>query len=321
MKRASTIFGLIGILIVGCAGKNNMEAKIVSRIDLVGIPSASGIEFLHGHYYVIGDNSPSLYLLDSSFHLEKSIPVSTKDVLEDGVVPKATKKDLEAMCGYSDGNDSVILILGSGSKSPVRDHAKLIRFQGDVPIVEEYDLFSFYMHVKERSKLSDDAFNIEAAAVLDDRLYLFNRGENKIIDCSLPKFMEHLKGEIDADEVKIKVTKIDLPLIKGIEAGFSGACTDSQNDRILFTASVENTANWIDDGQVLGSFIGVLDPDKLSDHITPTAIEIKEDGNILPIKVESIAIYESNEGSVKCVLVTDSDGGVSELLDVTISFR
>ncbi len=47
-----------------------------------------------------------------------------------------------------------------------------------------------------------------------------------------------------------------LPQIDGKEARISGVCTidDSQ---LLFSASVEDTPDWIKDGSILGSFVGI----------------------------------------------------------------
>ncbi|MFN6014512.1 MAG: DUF6929 family protein, partial [Flavobacteriales bacterium] len=312
MKSFATILFFVNLLLTGCNQQRTMEIKVIDRSYLTGIPSASGIELLNDHYYVIGDNSPFLFELGLNLQIEQRYQIASVDSLENDVIPKSRKKDLEAMCGFIDKVDTVILLLGSGSKSPIRDHAKLIRLKNGVHEIKEYDLFSFYLHAKEEAKLNDETFNLEAAAVLDDRLYLFNRGDNKIIECSLAKFMKYLNGEKDANDIKLKVTKADLPSIKGIEAGFSGAATDQENGRILFTASVENTDNWIDDGQVLGSFIGVIEPEAMSDHYKPLSAEITENGKVLPVKVESIAISSADAGSARCILVTDSDGGESE---------
>ena len=298
-----------------------MHIKVIDRSDLKGIPSASGIELLNDHYYVIGDNSPWMFELGLNLHLEKRYQISSVDSLENEVIPKSRKKDLEAMCGFIDEGDTVMLLLGSGSKSPIRDHAKLIRLKNGVPAIKEYDIFSFYRHVKEEAKLDDETFNLEAAAVLDGRLYLFNRGNNKIIECSLAKFMKYLNGETEASDIKLKVTKVELPSIQGIEAGFSGAATDHENGRIFFTASVENTVNWIDDGQVLGSFIGVIEPESMSKHYKTLAVELTENEKLLPVKVESIAISSVDAGSARCILVTDSDGGESEVIRIDLSIH
>lgn len=321
MKRFATVLFLTNLLLTGCNQQHTMEIKVIDRTDLKGIPSASGIELLNGHYYVIGDNSPWLFELGPNFQIEQRYQISSVDSLENEVIPKSRKKDLEAMCGFIYEGDTVILLLGSGSKSPIRDHAKLIRLKNGVPVIKEYDFFSFYLHAKEKGKLDDESFNLEAAAVLDNRLYLFNRGDNKVIECSLAKFMKFLNGETEANDIKLKVSKVDLPTINGIEAGFSGAATDVENGRILFTASVENTANWIDDGQVLGSFIGVIQPESLIDHYQPMATEITENEKVLPVKVESIAISSVDAGLTRCILVTDSDGGESELIRIDLSIH
>jgi hypothetical protein len=236
--------------------------------------------------------------------------------LVDGVLVKAEKHDSEAMISYEENGENLLLILGSGSKEN-RKKAKLIN-AGNGELIETYDLTDFYKLVMEEAKLDEEDLNIEAAAVLDNKFYIFNRGKNRMISLKLTKFIDFLKG--DLNELNMKSYSIDLPRLDGIQSGFSGATADPEFDRIIFTASVENTADWVDDGEVLGSYFGVIDLSEVHHHYVPNCSLVEKDAVTLHVKVESVALTSSAEHKITCVLVTDSDGGSSELLEVEVEF-
>ena len=124
---------------------------------------------------------------------------------------------------------------------------------------------------------------------------------------------------------KINRQKVTLPSINGIFSGFSGACFAStppisKHDRtILWTSSVEDTKNAIDDGSVLGSFLGTYDLD--NHQIKSIIIENPVTDEIFMGKVEGVCVVDwSNDLSPKHVIaVTDADGGCSEMLFIEIS--
>ncbi len=285
-------------------------------MELKSIPSASGIEHGDGFYWVIGDNSPYLFQLDQNFNLLEKVNIKKLDHAIDGVIPKLKKVDLEAMLSMKWKQDSVLFLFGSGSKLPERAAGWKINMHNP-SIQERIDLLSFYELLMEETKLKENDFNIEAAVELDGKIYLMNRGKNKLISLRSDHFIEFIEGQ--RDDLKIKTHNIDLPKVDGIEAGFSGATVDVTEKRIIFTASVENTSDWINDGQVLGSFIGIIDIEELENHYHPSTILIAKNGETLILKVESIALKNQHENSYDCILVTDSDGGKSELLELTIN--
>jgi hypothetical protein len=290
-----------------------MKALVQKRITLDKIPSASGIEYLNDKFFVIGDNSPWLFELDADFQLERQYEIFSTEDLENNVIPKPKKHDYEAMTAIKWSGDSALFLFGSGSKSPERNSGLLIRFDMQFNLVN-YDLTNLYKQIKEKAKLKDEELNLEAAALLNETVYLFNRGENKLISFKqgdLEEFVTGIKSSI-----KIKVTTIELPEINGVKAGFSGATADPKNNRLVFTASVENTDNWIDDGAVLGSFIGIIEIEKLHPHYKPKSCLISDKENTLELKVESIELLSNENKEFKCVV--DSDGGNSELLQLEI---
>lgn len=294
-----------------------MKISAIKRLELNGIPSASGIEHGNGFYWIIGDNSPYLFQLDQNFSLLEKVNIKKLDHAIDGIIPKLKKADLEAMLSMKWKKDSVLFLFGSGSKLPERAAGWKINMQNP-SIQERIDLLSFYELLMDETKLKENDFNIEAAVELDGKIYLLNRGKNKLISLRTDHFIEFIEGQ--RDELKIKSYNIDLPKVDGIEAGFSGAAVDAANKRIIFTASVENTSDWINDGEVLGSFIGIIELDELENHYHPATVLIAENEETLILKVESIALKKQDLNSYDCILVTDSDGGKSELLELTIKF-
>lgn len=309
---------ILGIFILSaCNSGNNMTIKITDRFSLDQIPSASGIEYLDSKYWIIGDNSPWLYEVDDKLSVLKKHVIFSVESIENGVIPKKVKHDFEAMTSMVWDGDSVLFIFGSGSKAPHRNQGLLVRLVDPVKLTK-FDLSNFYELILEKAKLKEDELNIEAAAVMDEKLYLFNRGKNKLIIVKIKDFQNYILGK--KDEIKIKVQTIDLPQVDGIQAGFSGATADEKHHRLLFTASVENTSNWVDDGAVLGSFVGVIDVAKLHYHYVPKCELLTEGENTLPLKAESISVKFAEKKHVKCLLVTDSDGGESEALEIDLTF-
>jgi hypothetical protein len=302
-------------ILTACNSEKDMKLSIIDRMMLDQIPSASGIEHLNGHFWVIGDNSPWLFELTEQFIVVNRYKIFSTDSLENNVIPKKRKHDFEAMTGMIWEGDSALFIFGSGSKAPDRNSGKLIQL-GSKLKETKFDLTEFYSWIKEEAKLNDEDLNIEAAAVLGKKLYLFNRGKNNLLVMDKEDFYHYLTGE--KQHFKIKSYTIDLPNIEGTESGFSGATADEENNRLIFTASVENTANWIADGAVLGSFVGTIDVDKLHNHYVPTYEQIKQNNEDLLIKVESITIRSATQDQLDCILVTDSDGGNSELIEITL---
>jgi hypothetical protein len=309
------IVGLI--LFTSCDSEKKMKITIESTILLKQIPSASGIEFIDDKFWVVGDNSPWLFELNQDFFIQNKYPIFSLNEVRNNILPKNKKHDFEASTSIIWQNDSALFVFGSGSKLEQRNYGRLIQF-GLEPSVTEFDLIDFYSLIKEKAKLDEDEFNLEAAAVLEDKLYLFNRGNNKIISMKINDFIEFIKKE--NNNLKLKVNNIDLPSIEGVQAGFSGATTDVLNGNLIFTASVENTSDWVKDGAVLGSYIGVIEIDKLQDHYIPLYSLLSKNGEPALLKVESIAVVSSENKTLNCVMVTDSDGGNSELLNITIEY-
>lgn len=295
-----------------------MKCEVTSIVELTEVPSASGIEHVGDEYFVVGDNSSWLYVLDRSFNMSSKFSLGTYAADERGVITKSKKHDFEAMTEINWNGENYLFIFGSGSKQPYRFEGKVIDLR-EKNTVRTFSLQKLYDHIRDEAKLEPSELNIEAAAEVNGKLYLLNRGKNKLIVMNVEHFMEFIHQK--SAKLKLKVYSIDLPEINDIRAGFSGAAGDQEHNRIVFTASVEDTDDWVQDGEILGSYLGVIDLENIQQHYRPETVQLVGKDKREKFKVESITIVESQGDKMNCVLVTDNDGLNSELLTISIDFH
>jgi hypothetical protein len=299
-------FALLLLIITGCSPKK-MHLTITDTLLLENVPSGSGLQKWGAHYYIVGDDAPFLFCLDSTFKVTSKIPLSDTASFSAGRIQKSEKPDFESL-ELIDGKE--IVVFGSGSKSPQRDLFVRVLL-GDSPQVEQYALTAFYNHLKGLPLFKGAELNIEATAYHNNQLFLFNRGKNLIIQLEYSAFLNYLKGASPLPQLSVKA--FSLPTIRGIEAGFSGATIGNTGSKIIFTATVEATGNAYDDGEILGSFVGLLDltNGEVADTFEYTPIPIT--GTAL--KVESVTVVaEGTSGETSLVFVTDDDRGNSIIL-------
>ena len=285
-----------------------MQFHLLHTNSLSTIPSASGIEIVGNDIYVMGDDSPWLFRLDKKFEVKEKIPIGNVSAAVKGKTAKEQKPDLEAMIVY--GNE--LLLLGSGSRSPQRD--VLLSVDLISKKVRRYPLAEFYDALCAAAGFSRRDLNIEAAALIGERLFLFNRGKNRIAILDVQEFLTHVQHKGPLPEMEI--VPVTLPLISGMQAGFSGACSTPDGSHLVFCASAENTSNWIDDGEILGSFIGAFSPAEIRDSFRPACVRITgENAETLSVKVESVAVQSASARKLSMLLVTDNDRSGSELIE------
>lgn len=290
-----------------------MEIQITNHRKLLNIPSGSGIVKSHTHYYIIGDDSPLLFKLNEEFETVSTIQLINSDHVVGNRIIKAEKPDFESL--ELIGDDELVAF-GSGSKSPQRNVFLHILLKDPLKI-EQYDLTEFYDGLRNLKIMQNSELNIEGVAFNDHYLFLFNRKKNIIFKFNFSAFINYVKKK--APFPKFEIQEFTLPKINGIEAGFSGATVLRKNSKIIFTASVEDTTNAYDDGEILGSFIGMIDIDS---NAIPTNFEYCAIPNINEVfKVESVTVVkEVSKGKTNLVLITDDDLGNSILLESTIKW-
>jgi hypothetical protein len=293
---------------------SSYEASVTDNIPLRDIPSASGIEMHGNNFYVAGDDSPYLFQLNSEFQTTGTIKIYSEKKLQDGRIPKKYKPDFESIAIAPWGKDNDLLIFGSGSASKTRNSMIRIDFDEDKYEVKSYSLKKFYSYLAEKFDEHGN-LNIEGAAFWNKHLILLNRTDNTLFKIDYDDFVNYIKKK-DKDKPGIKAIKYELPAFNGITARFSGACLLPDENMLVFTASVENTPNWMNDGKILGSYIGILDLDQ-TENTKPVCVLIEQNGNPFPYKVESLFVSEKNENSIKLIGVTDNDDGGSQIIALT----
>ena len=290
-----------------------MTATIFSENVISGLPSASGVEILGPTAFIIGDDSPYLYRLDA-VTLTPLEPVRLFDTkhFDDGRISKKRKPDLECMVAltWPDGRAG-LLLLGSGSR-PTRDRAWFVPTDGAVPgLPEVVDLTVLYNHLRTYLP-AGVSLNLEAAATTTTELLLFQRTVGRadaalLFVLPLETVLRLLAGEAGASVPVPHQLVFQLPLIDGCAAGFSGATF--VDGRLFVSASVENTSDAVLDGEVLGSFVGMVD------MVAQTAIFARlvwADGRAYVGKVEGLAMRKLlGAGRWELLLVTDDDVGGS----------
>ncbi|WP_116545109.1 DUF6929 family protein [Pontibacter virosus] len=312
-----------------------MKATITQTLHYDNVPSASGLELLGDHYYVVGDDSPYLYRLDKNFRLESQEAIFDTTGFGSGRIAKDEKVDLEGLTLLQHQGKPYLLMMGSGS-APARRKAYLYNICGD-DICREgagghgaktVDLDQLYQQLEqEADTLGGSLLNIEGVAAGHGKLYLLQRaigtGQNVLISYRLSEFIPFLLGETDAQLPQPELSYFRLPGLKDLQAGFSGAYV--YDDKLFFTASLENTSDAYADGEVLGSYIGYIPFTWVGKQDTlqiPTTPILQADGNPYTGKAESLVVQKrEGKGRYKLVVVSDDDQGGSELFEVMLSME
>ena len=294
-----------------------MTAIIHSEIILPGLSSASGIEIIGTTAYVIGDDSPYLYQLDAATLASIGrVPLFDAAGFATGRIPKPEKPDLECLVAltWPDGRPG-LLLLGSGSL-PTRARGWFVPTESP-QVPEAVDLTALYDALRAQLPIGV-VLNLEAAATTATELLLFQRTVGRadaalLFVLPLVAVLDFLQGNAPVPAAHQLV--FELPLIDGCPAGFSGATF--VDGRLFVSASVENTADAVLDGEVLGSFVGVLDVLAGTANFARLAWA---DGRAYLGKVEGLAVRRHlAPGRFALVLVTDDDAGGSTAAVAEIS--
>ncbi|MFN0049769.1 MAG: DUF6929 family protein [Cytophagales bacterium] len=293
-----------------------MEATICKHTFLPDIPSASGIEIVNDQIYVIGDDSNFLYILDRDFSIVNQVNLYEANNKIGQKIAKKHKYDLEAITAFDYENELQILVLGSGSNQK-REVGFILKLNFEVIDVSTY-ISNIYNELG-KALLDANVLNIEGLAADENSIYILHRGNisknNILFEIDKSEFIGYLLNS-QMQLPSIKMNAFSLPSINGILAGFSGCCVVPNTKILLFCAAVENTDNEINDGEILGCFVGMID---LSNRLDIKITNIKfEDGFLYKGKLESIAILKSDEKHVYALGVSDMDGGISELVEIEI---
>lgn len=313
----------MAVLFAGFAwGQNNdqLKATVIKSHTLKNVPSASGIEHRKDMHYVIGDDSPWLFELDSNLNITRSILIHSNQIVEKGRIAKADKPDYESIVSFKWGKDKEFLIFGSGSDKNRNDLVR-VNIGGSGYSVKTLSLNDFYSEIRLQGGIAEADFNIEGAASWAEFLILMNRGTNQLILIDETQFVDYLKTQKDGKKpkpFKARFFNYNLPIEGGVQARFSGGTKVSSEDVLIFTASLENTTDWIADGAILGSYIGLIDLNKLT-NADVASVKVMQNGMAYKGKIESVDCIDVSKSKLKLTAVTDNDEGDSEFVEIELN--
>ena len=295
--------------------KKELSATVIKTTTLSAVPSGSALEMVNDRVYIISDDARYIYqFVEETSLLRDSIRlVHLAD--KDGRISKPLKPDYEGAISAKVLGKDCLIAFGSGSLRPQRDSALLVSV--DTGFQKVVALEALYAAMRKEAGISDKDFNIEAAALYENRLLLINRGSNHVFSMDWTLTLKHL---LEAAPVpSISAFSITLPKTDDYPTGISGACFLNAR-QVLFSASAEATTNWIADGEVLGSYVGVLKLDEAGKpQLQGIAPVLTEAGKPVKDKVEGISTYGPEENGVLTLLcIVDNDDGTSRLLHVRI---
>lgn len=307
-----------------------MQATIQRRLTLAQIPSASGMELTGNRLYVVGDDSPFLYVLDlATLKQVDQIRLFGTGGSGQGRISKLLKPDLECLTQLEMNGQNHLVALGSGS-TPNRNQGYTIALPAGkerATQVQERSLKDLYEAIQAKNDLlGDDVLNLEAAATTSDKVLLLQRatrgGPNLMLCFPKQDFVAYLTGS-RKNLPGYEAISFYLPELAGLGSHFSGAFV--YHNRLFFSASVENTDDAILDGEVLGSYIGWINLAALKPGRQPlavnTALVLNEKGEPYRGKVESLVIVDSLQAQAfRALAITDNDNGQSELLELELSW-
>ena len=259
--------------------------QLTEFCHIKGIGSASGLIYYQDVLFIISDNSTFLYqyVIDKDVVLKFPLVENPQEN-----IAKKDKLDLEAMTSY--GNQ--IFIFGSGSTSQ-RNTMFSLNLENDG--LHKNDLSQLYQHLRNLATLNEDELNIEGAICVNKTMLLFQRGngvtgKNGIF--IVPDNPEQPQGFV----------AIKLPEISNVETTFTDAIL--VDNFIYFLASAEDTVSTYEDGEVLGSILGIM-------H-APTfeiiAVKLLSDHQ----KFEGITLYKNTDEEIEFLLCEDNDTELSE---------
>lgn len=279
------------------------------RNKFIDYPSGSALEYHNNIAYLIGDDVNHILCLDDEWNEVSQLKLFDYAGVR---IPKPDKPDLECATIIGD----MLYVIGSGSKSPQRDVAFLINLS-DYKI-KKISTAAFYSIFRDRNLIAE--MNIEGFTDCRDKLLFFNRGNTTQPNQVIITDQKILKKQFPD---KFKVIPVEIGSLKDVSLGISGACYDAEDDVLLLTASAEDTHNAYDDGEIIGSAIGVVYNayEKLSKNelVIDELVELEKVSSLFTKqKIESVCITVKSKNKYICTLVSDNDNGKSELFEVEV---
>ena len=286
------------------------------------VRAASGLAWFQGQLFIIQDDNEFIAVWTPGD--DRALASGRVDSWALGLGPggrrrfeehlgnRLEKSDLEACAMVPTLLGERLLVLGSGSL-PRRELALLLdptrrvcATPARVPV-----LFEAFRHALA---LPPGVANVEGVSVREGVLWLYQRGpQPAAVAFGLSDVLRVVSGEATTSLEHQAIRRLDLGQIDGCPFGLSDLTTWSR-DRILLLAVAENTSNPVDDGEILGTLLGMLDGEDLS-----SARLLDEHGAPARVKAEGVAADPKDAEHVLIVLDADDPDVPAELCRVRLT--
>ncbi|WP_136668652.1 hypothetical protein [Flavobacterium sp. H122] len=261
------------------------KIKLSPFLEIEGIGAASGIVHYNNALFLISDNSGYLFEYDLiQNQMNRHLLIADASVN----IEKKRKPDFEAITL----RENELHVFGSGST--INRNKKVI-FNIDTEEITEVDYSEIYQKIKSQFQFSDDDLNIEGALYYSEKLYLFQRGNG----------LTAKNGVFTITNKDIAFKHLQLPKIEHVETSFTDAILIE--DKIYFLAAAEDTISTYEDGEVLGTIMGIMNPET---HEVLKYIQLSPTH-----KLEGLTLFEKQENQLTFLLCEDND---TEDLNATI---
>lgn len=265
------------------------KIQLLTFLTIQGIGAASGIVFHNNSLFIVSDNSGYLFeqKIDSP-ELVKHALVENKAI----TIEKKRKPDFEAITL----KENELHIFGSGSTN---NRNKKVVYNIDSKQITEFDYSETYSELKKMAHFTDEDLNIEGALFHQDHLYLFQRGNGLTAKNGIFKIANR-NGNFE-----YSFYPITLPKIKHVETSFTDAILI--DNKFYFLAAAEDTVSTYEDGEVLGTIMGIMNSN---------TFEIEKTIQLSPThKLEGLTLFEKTDKELTFLLCEDND---TEDLNATI---
>lgn len=264
--------------------------KLELFFRILGIGATSGMVFESDSLFLISDSSSFLY----EYHL-KTEKLNKIEILENSQesIAKKDKPDFESILKNGDS----ILVLGSGSTEK-----RMITASYDTKTKKSIttDLTYLFEKISQSSGVTKENLNIEGVINYKNKWLLFQRGNGSASQNGVFVLEESL-----INPCLIKYVPIILPEEKGVRATFTDAVL--VEGKIYFLAAAEDSNSTYEDGVVLGSWVGAINPLTFETEFTEKITDKH--------KFEGITVYKNSKSEINFLLCEDND---SEILNADI---
>lgn len=292
--------------------------------QLGGLPSASASVFYNDKLYVVGDDSPALYVLDKSFSIRQQTDIQNAKPEKNGRIKWDKKADLEGAELFFINHEPTLVMVGSGTHNDTREKALLHGLKDGS--ISWKNIRPLYRSLRKFANLKKDQFiNIEGLASNHDKVFMLSRGShgpNLVFTFDKNDFLNYITGEVE-QITKVIVQKVALTRIEGVEATLSGATWHEASQRLVITTSVDD-----DDKGILGSFVSYIHAAELPKNaqakaadidLTQRAFRIYNNNQPLTSKVESVVVTHTEGEKISGVLTADNDDGTSQFMRFSLT--